>query len=472
MNCIPNYTEKTDVLVLQLKEEVKKLMDETTARLLMQDGKIAELCNYIKDNLSATISELLNTMQYSGELADIIQDVVLADIVSDIEKTNVYYNNINTSKIYDDASKTYYYLTTIPRYDENGQVIHLEMGIANDDKSFSTGLEPTLKHAWRKNATLCINCGVYNVDTKKPIASIIYNGEILFRDMPAEDTEKYQYFAITGNNKYKVYPIGTTPEIMLTDNVVFACPIFASLIVNGSPVTQTDLRKEPRQSIGFKENGDIVIISCDGRNYESEGMTYDDLARLHAVNGSVNAYILDGGGSTSTVLRGVKQNENIDYFTTDRSVGTFLYVAKDTNVSVENNTANDLGRVKQFLIGQIRSKVDFTNGYIRLRGGENYFAPGIEMYVNGETSRRSKLGLTFDPNNIRNTYLFWGLKAGDTEKNNLFRIYDSGVWVQTYHGTSGTRPNGVVGLCFFDESLKKPIWFDGSKWVDSTGTAV
>ena len=323
MSCLPKNKDTTDILVLQLKTEVEKLMNETTARLLMQDGKIAELCNYIKDNLSATISELLNTMQYSGELADIIQDVVLADIVSDIEKTNVYYNNINTSKIYDDASKTYYYLTTIPRYDENGQVIHLEMGIANDDKSFSTGLEPTLKHAWRKNATLCINCGVFNVDTLKPIASVIYNGEIIYRDMPSENAEKYQYLAITANNKYKVYPIGTTPEIMLADNVKHACAIFASLIVNGSPVKQTDLRKEPRQSIGFKENGDIVIISCDGRNYESAGMSYDDLARLHAINGSINAYILDGGGSTATVLRGIKQNENIDNFTTDRSIGTF-----------------------------------------------------------------------------------------------------------------------------------------------------
>ena len=260
---------------------------------------------------------------------------------------------------------------------------------------------------------------------------------------------------------------------MLLDNVYFACPIFASLILNGSPVTQTDIRKEPRQSIGFKENGDIVIISCDGRNFESHGMTYDDLARIHAMNGSINAYILDGGGSTSTVLRGVKQNENVDNFTTDRSVGTFLYVAKDTNVSMENNIANDLGRVKQFLIGQIRSKTDFQR-FIRLLSPEGYFAPGIEIYVNGETSRRSKLGLSFDPNNHRNTYLYWGLKGPEdtAEKTNLFRIFPHGVWVQTYHGTSSQRPNGVIGLCYYDESLKKPIWYDGSKWVDSTGTAV
>lgn len=472
MNCCLPKKEPAEVLIVQLKQEVEQLMNDTESRLLMQDGKIAEVCNYIKDNLSSSISELLNTMDNNGELKDIITDVLLSGIVDDIEKTNVYYDNITTSKIFDNASGTYYYLTNIPRFDEKGVIIPLQMGIANDDKSCST-LEGTLKYAWRNNATLCINCGVWNVDTIKPIASVIYKGEILYRDVPAENPEKYQYFAITVDNKYKVYPIGTTPEKMLLDNVYYACPIFASLIVNGEPVKQTDLRKEPRQSIGFKENGDIVIISCDGRNHESEGMTYDDLARLHAINGSINAYILDGGGSTSTVLRGVKQNENIDNFTTDRSVGTFLYVAKDTNVSVENNACNDLGRVKQFLIGQIRSKTDFQR-FIRLLSPEGYFAPGIEIYVNGETSRRSKLGLSFDPNNHRNTYLYWGLKGPDdtSEKTNLFRIFPQGVWVQTYHGNSSQRPNGVIGLCYFDESIDKPIWYDGTKWVDSTGTEV
>lgn len=473
MNCLPKNKDTTDILVLQLKEEVEKLMNETTARLLMQDGKIAEVCNYIKDNLSATISELLNTMENNGELTDIISDVVLADIVSDIEKTNVYYNNVNTSKIFDNASGTYYYLTTIPRKDENGIVIPVKMGIANDDKTCTT-LEGTLKHAWRKNATLCINCGVWNVETIRPIASVIYEGEILYRDIPTVTPEKYQYFAITVDNKYKVYPIGTTPEVMLLDNVYYACPIFASLLINGVPVTQTDKRKEPRQSIGFRENGDIVIISCDGRNHESAGMSYDDLARIHAVNGSINAYILDGGGSTSTVLRGVKQNENIDNFTTDRSVGTFLYVAKDTNVSVENNTANDLGRVKQFLIGQIRSKVDFPLGRVALRAPEGQLYPTIQMFANGEEDLRCRFTFSYDPNNQRNNYAYIGLMGPEdvSMKTNLFRIFPQGAWVQTYHGTSSQRPNGVVGLCYFDESIGKPIWFNGSRWVDSAGTAV
>lgn len=262
---------------------------------------------------------------------------------------------------------------------------------------------------------------------------------------------------------------------MLADGVHYACGIFASLIIDGSPVPQTDVRLEPRQSIGFTADGNINIISCDGRNFESEGMSYNDLARLHALNGSINAYILDGGGSTSTVLRGVKQNENVDNFTTDRSVGTFLYVAKETSMSPENNTNNDLGRVKQFLIGQIRSNVDFSRGYIRLRGPEGMFSPGIELYGDGEDTRRSKCGLSLDKTNPRNTYLYFGLKADSSlsEKTNLLRIYQQGVWIETYHGHSGERPiNPPVGFCYFDTELGKPIWYDGGLWNDANGNPV
>lgn len=470
MGCeLPN----NDFLIKKLTKEVEKLLNDTNARLLKQDGKIAEVCCYIKDNLSLTLSKLFGSMKSSGELSSIITDVILYDIVDSIEKTNVYYNGITTSKVFDNASKTYYYVTKIPRCDEKGSIIPLKMGIANDDVNFSE-LESTLKHAWRKNATLCINAGVFNVETLKPVASVIYNGDIIYKDIPTVTPEKYQYFAITKDNHYKVYPIGTTPESMLKDDVQFATPIFASLLLDGVPVTQTDLRKEPRQSIGFAEDNSIIIISCDGRSSESLGMSYDDLARIHALNGSINAYILDGGGSTSTVLRGVKQNENVDNYTTDRSVGTFLYVAKETNVTVENNPGNDLGRVKQFLIGQIRSKTDFPLGRVALRAPEGQLYPTIQMFANGEEDSRCRFTFSYDPTNQRNNYAYIGLMGPEDTamKTNIFRIFPHGVWFQTYHGPSSSRPNGIVGLCYFDESIGKPIWYDGSKWVDGTGTTV
>lgn len=47
---------------------------------------------------------------------------------------------------------------------------------------------------------------------------------------------------------------------------------------------------------------------------------------------------------------------------------------------------------------------------------------------------------------------------------------------RTISGESSKRPTGLsdnyVGFCFFDSTLGKPIWWNGSNWVDATGTTV
>ena len=40
-------------------------------------------------------------------------------------------------------------------------------------------------------------------------------------------------------------------------------------------------------------------------------------------------------------------------------------------------------------------------------------------------------------------------------------------------GSAADRPTpAVLGQCFFDVDLNKPIWFNGTDWVDYTGTTV
>lgn len=465
--CSPLNNSNEELLLLQqIKKDLAKFSETNEAKFLYMHKKYAELYNYLHTNLTNSIREQINSMEISGKLNTIIENAINSHI-EDITKRDVYFNNINTKKIWDSASSTYYYLTIIPRKDEAGNVIPLQLGFANDDVSISS-VESTLDFAHRKNATVCINAGIFNVDTNKPLGVVIKDGAIL-QDEAITDV-KYGYFGITADYKYKFYEEGTTPSRMILDGCKDVVCIFNSLIRNGIHTIQTDERREPRQSIGIRQDNSIVIITCDGRDDISEGMTYTDLARLHAEQNCMNAYILDGGGSSSTVVRGIKQNESVDYLTVDRKVTSFLYVAKDTIITPENNPSNDMGKIKHSLIERIVNKVDFIKGFIRLKHAG--FAPGIEMYVNGEEKRRSKWGITVDSANPRNTYAYIGIRAGESEKTNLFRVYDQGVWCKTYSGPSSDRPNGVEGLQYFDTTIDKPIWYDGSKWVDSTGTAV
>ena len=84
--CLPSKDNETNVLLRQLREEIKKLSQTTTARLLCQDKKIAETMVYIKNNLSNSLRDLLTSMEESGELDTLILDAIsnVDDKISDL----------------------------------------------------------------------------------------------------------------------------------------------------------------------------------------------------------------------------------------------------------------------------------------------------------------------------------------------------------------------------------------------------
>lgn len=73
---------KYDVLIANLHNEIIELCKTSTAKFLFYDKKVAELCTYIKANLSNAIQCLISDMQLSGELDKIINEVVLNAITT------------------------------------------------------------------------------------------------------------------------------------------------------------------------------------------------------------------------------------------------------------------------------------------------------------------------------------------------------------------------------------------------------
>ena len=105
---LPSHNNEIEVLIRQLKREVKELLQTTQAKLLCQDKKIAETMVYIKNNLSNAIRDLLDSMLTSGELEDIITDTVLDtinELESDVEhlKNSVRYFNTVANLILGDV---------------------------------------------------------------------------------------------------------------------------------------------------------------------------------------------------------------------------------------------------------------------------------------------------------------------------------------------------------------------------------
>lgn len=87
-------SNELEILYRQLKREVEELVKTTNSQLLIHDGKIAELCKYIKLNLSNSLRELLDSMVLSGELDNLIIETItnlepmLSTLSKDVESLN------------------------------------------------------------------------------------------------------------------------------------------------------------------------------------------------------------------------------------------------------------------------------------------------------------------------------------------------------------------------------------------------
>jgi hypothetical protein len=72
-------------------------------------------------------------------------------------------------------------------------------------------------------------------------------------------------------------------------------------------------RRHPRTAIGWRADGHLVLVTVDGRQpQKSVGMTIEELAKLMIELGCVEAMNLDGGGSTTMVIRNKIANNPSD----------------------------------------------------------------------------------------------------------------------------------------------------------------
>lgn len=136
---LPSSSNEIEILVRQLKREVSKLINETEAKLLLHDGKIAEMCKYIKDNLSNSIRDLLDSMKLSGELDEIILSTI-SDLAPQIEELNIKLDSVTNTQdtlVKDNSVFKLYAPSLLNRMD------HESIALVKNDKHailFDTGL--------------------------------------------------------------------------------------------------------------------------------------------------------------------------------------------------------------------------------------------------------------------------------------------------------------------------------------------
>ena len=110
------------------------------------------------------------------------------------------------------------------------------------------------------------------------------------------------FFAITKNKKAI---IGSYDEYdSYKENIQEAVGGRVRLMTNGNVLPQTATALEPRTAIGVTDDNVVYILVADGRNFwYSNGMRYAEMGAVMKALGAKNAINLDGGGSSTFIIR-------------------------------------------------------------------------------------------------------------------------------------------------------------------------
>lgn len=179
----------------------------------------------------------------------------------------------------------------------------------------------------RVNIVAAFNGDFYNMGTGEPSGVLVMNG-ITVKSLAS--AQEKNWFAVTEDNKAYI-GTGTLPE-----NTVEAIGGATMLIKDGEiKVSEADTTKNPRTAVGIKANGNVLILSANGRQEPfSSGYTYYELAEKMLKLGCVDALNLDGGGSATYLAQYAGTDElvlaNSPSDGQERSVSSSLFVVSNS----------------------------------------------------------------------------------------------------------------------------------------------
>ncbi len=205
--------------------------------------------------------------------------------------------------------------------------------------------------------------------------------------------------AFTGEWSNVTNAVGTFVTQVLGDNIVY---------------NLTDAAFHPRTILGFKEDGSFVMMVVDGRapklTDRRYGVTFPEEAMLMQKVGCVDAYNMDGGGSSEMIVReqnGTFTTINTPSDGTSRADGNGVFVVmRDPGFAIDN--------------------LDSTRGSLTIKRTDTLFSKdvsNIKATIGDVTKDMTGNSLTFDNLDQDSDYsisLTYDIKDGDVVKNSKY----------------------------------------------------
>lgn len=270
-------------------------------------------------------------------------------------------DNIYFEKGYFEETNTEYFITHIPQKDLKGNVNKLKIGFAKDDTSNAAYFETAREFSNRHNATVCFNAGLFDIYNSRPIGNnLLYEGNEISN---TTKTNNFYSLGIKEDNSLCCYEPTASVEEILNDGCYNTIGGYYPLILDGELVSR-ELQDKigsswkdktyPRQVIAqIEDTKEIMFFTCNGKEFDNQkGMTLLQVCTILLEKGVTFAYMLDEGGSTSTIFKNQMLNQKLDdAYSSERKVNNFLYVGKPIQIDRDkdiNDLYSSIGDILEF----------------------------------------------------------------------------------------------------------------------------
>lgn len=181
------------------------------------------------------------------------------------------------------------------------------------------------------NAVLAINGDYYGA---RQSGYVIRNSK-LYRNTSGDRDA----LVIQKNGEFKfISESETSAEQLLQDGAlqVFS---FGPVLLNNSEISVGEneevgmaMASNPRTAVGYLGNNHYVFVVSDGRTSESAGLSLYELASFMKEIGVVDAYNLDGGGSSTMVFKGeiINNPTTNGHSNQERAVSDIIYIGGES----------------------------------------------------------------------------------------------------------------------------------------------
>lgn len=380
-------------------------LTEMTASVNLSDGT---KCRTLGKDSKGDGFGAYYTIAESGDIE--LANGLFATLVPDFGGNNYYsyFNDITT--VTERHNNTTCYITTIPFNDHNGEEIKPYLAECN---------ESPLRYAQKNKTSFTMNASL-------GWHTLIHNGELLV-DRDSDNPwlpDCAEYLCIDDSrNLFGVRANNSTYQNLINAGAKEAFLVFYQIIINGAYPDWSDIdnqwsdegtnvatSRHPRQCIGIKPDKTLIVLTTDGRRPSEWGLTSEECADILADLGCINAWNLDGGGSTNTTINGYKINANIDNeYTSDRE-------AIDACLNIKLPTINEeLGKVNSYIgkaINENNAKLIrlINSNIVQTDSGDanELFTNQNLKYVTIETNTPAQSGyiqtIPISNNNLAGTY--------------------------------------------------------------------